>query len=363
MLTVILAGGESRRMGRDKALLPLENGETLSQRLIRRYATLGPVALSVDRPGRFCTHGALELTDRYPGQGPLNGLIAAFSETAEELVLLTATDLPNGSCALARALAARLGDADACVPLVAGRPEPLMAVYRRRCLRPAEECLRAGERSMRALLRRLSVNYVKSLPGFGEAALAAALENVNTPRDYERLLTEMKGVRSMNSIFTRRSIRRFLDRPVEEEKVDRLLRAAMQAPSAMNAQPWEFLVITDPQDRVAITEMSKPASMCRYAPVVIANLVNRDRCEGHGTWWIQDMAAATENMLLQAAEEGLGAVWVGFYPVEERIQKFQDYFALPEQVMPFSLVALGYSERENYFLDKYDPSRVHRGKW
>lgn len=167
----------------------------------------------------------------------------------------------------------------------------------------------------------------------------------------------------MNSIFTRRSIRRFLDTQVEQEKIESLLKAAMQAPSGKNEQPWQFMVITDAQDRLALSQMSEYAGMCRYAPVVIVTLANMEGLDDDGMWWVQDMSAATQNILLQAVEEGLGAVWLGFYPIEERIKKFREYYSIPESVVPFSLVALGYSERENKFIDRYEPQRVHYGKW
>jgi len=167
----------------------------------------------------------------------------------------------------------------------------------------------------------------------------------------------------MNSIFIRRSIRRFEDRPVEPEKIERLLRAAMQAPSGMNTQPWEFIVVQDPEKRLAISQMSEYAGMCRYAPCLIITLANMDYTAEHGSWWVQDMAACTQNILLQAVEEGLGAVWLGFYPIESRIQKMRKFFNLPENIVPYSVVALGYSQRENKFIDRFKPERVHYEGW
>lgn len=188
MLTVILAGGQSRRMGRDKPLLGYE-GETLLRRLIRRYAALGPVAVSVDRPGRYAFPDALELPDPYPGQGPLNGLVAGFRATGEEELFLTAADLPLGDPALARKLQALRLSHDACVVLGEHGPEPLFAVYGRTCLPAAEAAIAAGERSMRRLLARLDVCYVnqEALPEF---PFAHVLFNVNTPEDYNLLIKE-----------------------------------------------------------------------------------------------------------------------------------------------------------------------------
>ena len=163
----------------------------------------------------------------------------------------------------------------------------------------------------------------------------------------------------MNEIFNRRSIRRFEERPVERDKIERLLRAAMQAPSGKNAQPWEFLVVTDPEDRLAIAQMNKDANMCRYAPVVIVTMANTERAADEGTWWPQDLSACTMSILLQAVSEGLGTCWCGFYPHESRIKEMREYFKLPENIVPFALIPLGYSERENKFIDRFVPERIH----
>lgn len=166
----------------------------------------------------------------------------------------------------------------------------------------------------------------------------------------------------MNSIFTRRSIRRFDDtRAVEPEKLERLLRAAMQAPSTKNTQPWEFLVVTDPRDRLAISQMSEYAGVCRFAPALIVTAANTDK--ESEDWWPQVLSACTQNILLQAVEEGLGAVWLGLYPLQTRTDKMRQYYKLPENIMPFSVVALGYSDRSNEFIDRYDPSAVNYGTW
>ena len=129
----------------------------------------------------------------------------------------------------------------------------------------------------------------------------------------------------------------------------------MQAPSGKNAQPWEFIVVQDAEKRLAISKMSEYAGMCRYAPCLIITLANMDYNTDNGIWWVQDMAACTQNILLQAVEEGLGAVWLGFYPIQSRIETMRKYFNLPENIVPYSIVALGYSERKNEFIDRYKP--------
>lgn len=167
----------------------------------------------------------------------------------------------------------------------------------------------------------------------------------------------------MEEIMNRRSIRRYLDRPVEADKLERILRAGMQAPSGKNEMPWEFIVVTDPELRLAISQMSEFAGMCRYAPVVIVTLANLEKLADGGAWWIQDMSACTQNILLQAVREGLGACWCGFYPIQERIEKMRALYGLPESVIPFSLIPMGYSERENRFIDRFDSSRIHNERY
>lgn len=190
MLTVILAGGASRRMGRDKATLPYR-GSTLLQYQIDRYRPLGAVAVSVARAGTYPFAGAMELVDRYPDAGPLNGILSGFSTGASEL-LLTAVDLPFADPSLALRLAALRGAADICV-LRRGTKgvEPLFAVYGQGCAAAAEACLRAEKRAMIDLFARCSVRYVlpEELPEFN---LDRCLRNVNTPEDYALLLQETK---------------------------------------------------------------------------------------------------------------------------------------------------------------------------
>ncbi len=186
MLTVILAGGSSRRMGRDKALLPY--GETtLLQTLIDRYAVFGPVLVSVDRAGRFQFHGASECQDAYPGQGPLNGILSGFRDSDADELLLTAVDLPYGDPSLALRLSALRGDADACVLRFGPKEtEPLFAVYGRRCYHAAEETLAAGRRSIKAMMELIKIRYV--LPEeLTEFDLDRIFTNVNTPDEYLRL--------------------------------------------------------------------------------------------------------------------------------------------------------------------------------
>ncbi len=165
-----------------------------------------------------------------------------------------------------------------------------------------------------------------------------------------------------NVIFTRRSIRRFLEKPVEQEKLERILKAGMQAPSAHNNQRWEFLVLTEQDKKDTVSQMSPWAGMVAKAPVAIIVMGDTSNKELKN-WFQQDLSACTENILLQIAQEGLGGCWMGFYPNMERVKMIQDYFKLPEKIVPFSVIALGYSEDENRFIDRSDMSKIHYNKY
>ncbi len=165
----------------------------------------------------------------------------------------------------------------------------------------------------------------------------------------------------MNAIFTRRSIRDYLDQPVEKEKIKRLLRAAMQAPSAHNRQPWEFLVVTDREAKAQLAAMSPYAKPAEKAPCVIVVLANENVLDKNSDikWWPQDLGACTQNILLQAVEEGLGAVWMGFYPRADRCNAAIEFLRLPEGILPFCLIAVGYGKQENHFTDRFQAHKIH----
>ncbi len=165
-----------------------------------------------------------------------------------------------------------------------------------------------------------------------------------------------------NIIFKRRSIRRFESRPVEADKIERILKAGMQAPSAHNLQPWEFLVLTEQEKRDAVSKMSPWSGMVANAPVTII-VVGHQQNEDMKKYLPQDLGACTENILLQIAYEGLGGCWMGFYPDKDRVNSVREYFNMPEDRIPFSVIALGYSPDENRFIDRSDMSRVHYNRW
>ena len=168
----------------------------------------------------------------------------------------------------------------------------------------------------------------------------------------------------MSAIFERRSVRSFLSKPVSDTTLERILRAGMEAPSAHNRRPWEFIVINTEEDLKAIAGMSPYAKMASSAAAAIAVCVNLDlgaAADAADTWWVQDLSAATENILLQIVEEGLGGVWLGWYPDQDRVGAFSRRFGLPGNIVPFSVVVLGYPDSALEKADRFDPCRVHYG--
>ncbi len=167
---------------------------------------------------------------------------------------------------------------------------------------------------------------------------------------------------TLEAIHSRRSVRRYEDRPVPEELVRKLLAAASSAPSARNQQPWQFVVIDDRQILAEIAVVNPNAQMARRAPLGI--LVCGDLgLETSPGYWVVDCAAAVENMLLAAHALGLGAVWTGVYPRQERMDGLRRIAKLPDGIMPHSLVVFGYPAEQPPPQDRFRPERVHRNTW
>ena len=163
----------------------------------------------------------------------------------------------------------------------------------------------------------------------------------------------------MDAIFSRASVRQFKDTPVEDEKAEKLMRAAMAAPSAGNQQPWQFILVTDEQLRKNLSGISKYAGPAAEAPLDIVLLADMGGLR-FPQLWQQDMSAAAENILLEAVEQGLGGVWMGVAPDKDRMDAISQLFSLPENIYPFAIIAVGYPRTPVEKRDRFDPSRVHR---
>lgn len=162
----------------------------------------------------------------------------------------------------------------------------------------------------------------------------------------------------MKEIFERKSVRDFTDKKIEDDKVEQLLRAAMAAPTAANQREWEFIVVTEKTllDKLAsTTPYSGPVGKAPMAIVMLGNLTKTvfPDC------WQQDLGACAQNILLEAVHLDLGAVWIGIAPSEERMKKVSDIFLLPEEVKPFSIIALGYPREAAMQKERFEPNKIH----
>lgn len=162
----------------------------------------------------------------------------------------------------------------------------------------------------------------------------------------------------MDEIFERVSIRKYLDKTVEKEKIEKILRAAMAAPSAGNQQPWEFYVVTDKEKIKALSECSPYSGCAANAPVV---LVPCYRTEGlmFPEFDTIDLSIATENAWLEITSLGLGGVWLAVAPIEDRVEKVKAVLDIPDSLVPFALLPFGYPAEDRPQQDRYDETRVH----
>ena len=161
----------------------------------------------------------------------------------------------------------------------------------------------------------------------------------------------------MNAIYHRVSIRKYQDRHVEKKKVEAILRAAMQAPSAANQQPWEFYVVTDQKKLEALSRVSPYAGMTRDAPLAIVSAYRTD-CRLPDYAQI-DLSIAMENLWLETDAQGLGGVWLGIAPLEERMKAVEKIIGMPETLRAFAIFPFGYPAEERNRQDRFDPDRIH----
>ena len=167
---------------------------------------------------------------------------------------------------------------------------------------------------------------------------------------------------ALEAILTRRSVRRYTDEQIDAETTQKLLEAAMNAPSAANEQPWEFVVIRDREMLDAIPTFSPFASMVKRARIGILVCADTRNVIVPG-FWVQDCSAATQNLLLAARALGLGAVWTGVYPMDGHVAGFTKHCQLPEGVIPLAFVVVGHPAEESPAQNRFSEHRVHSNVW
>jgi nitroreductase len=170
---------------------------------------------------------------------------------------------------------------------------------------------------------------------------------------------------AIENIMTRVSVRSFTGEKISEAQLDTLLRAAMAAPSAINKQPWAFIVVTD-EAKIAALGEALPYSRCSNKPAVaIIPCGDLSKAiEGElGAFWVNDVSAATENLRLAVHSMGLGAVWTGLHPDMQRVKTVQDILGLPEHIIPLCVVPVGVPAEQPAAKDKYNAANIHHNGW
>ena len=162
---------------------------------------------------------------------------------------------------------------------------------------------------------------------------------------------------AINNIMTRTSIRQYTNEPVSKADIETMLRAGMSAPTAVNRQPWHFVAVTDKEK---LAELAGRRDMIQQAGVAIVVCGNMDKAmQGPAqAFWIQDCSAATENILLAANALGLGAVWTGCYPMEDRVAEVSKVLKLPKTIVPLCVIAIGHPAEQPTPKDKWKPENV-----
>lgn len=164
----------------------------------------------------------------------------------------------------------------------------------------------------------------------------------------------------IKTILTRRSIRKYTSERISDEDVKTMLEAAMAAPSASNRKPWHFVVVTDRKVLNKLARVHPYGKMLFEAPLCIA--VCGDKTVSPG-YWVQDCSVAAENLLLAVTALGLGAVWLGVYPREERVSPIKKVLNLPETIVPLNLISIGHPAEEKEPRTQYEEQRVHSDQW
>lgn len=188
---IILAGGKSSRMGKNKALLPLGTMTSI-ERIVEELKPVCSHPILVCNEPQLFQHLGLEIVqDNYPGKGPLAGLEAGLAVTTEEWNILVACDMPFVSRSLATELLRRTGDWDCIVPMLKGRAHPLFALYNRSILPFVREKLEEDQLRMMAVLDSTHTLFVEEEQLKKIEDLEDALFNMNVPVDYEKAVEKL----------------------------------------------------------------------------------------------------------------------------------------------------------------------------
>lgn len=168
----------------------------------------------------------------------------------------------------------------------------------------------------------------------------------------------------IENIMTRTSIRQYTSQPIPKDTLVSIVKAGMAAPSAVNLQPWSFIIIDEPKTLNKLNEVHPYSNLkTATAAVVVCGLLDKTDNEGIREYWVQDCSAASENILLAAHAYGVGAVWCGVYPTEERVKAVSEVLDIPENVIPLNIITMGFPAENPEPKDKFKTDNIHYQKW
>lgn len=170
---------------------------------------------------------------------------------------------------------------------------------------------------------------------------------------------------TMETILTRTSVRSYTDKVVEPEKIEQLLRAAMSAPTAVNKQPWAFVVVTDRALLDTLSVLLPYGKMLKSATtaIVVCGDLNKALLDINQAYWVQDCSAASQNILLAAHAMGLGAVWTGVFPREDRVADVRGVLNIPDNLVPLNVIPVGYPNGDSMPKDKWNIENIYYNRW
>ncbi|OGS36793.1 MAG: NAD(P)H nitroreductase [Elusimicrobia bacterium RIFOXYB2_FULL_49_7] len=170
---------------------------------------------------------------------------------------------------------------------------------------------------------------------------------------------------TMKTILSRKSVRNYTGKQLSKKQFDDLIRAGMAAPTAADKRPWAFIAITSKETLLKLSETLVYGKMLKGAggAIVVCGVPQKSFSGVEQGYWIQDCSAATENILLAAESMGLGAVWLGIYPVPERVEALRSALGIPKDIIPLNVISIGYPIGIEKPKNKYDPENIHWERW
>jgi nitroreductase len=170
---------------------------------------------------------------------------------------------------------------------------------------------------------------------------------------------------TLKTIFGRKSVRNFIEGNIPYGDLELIVKAGMAAPSAVDKRPWEFIIITDKNMLKKLADALPYAKMAEFAQagIVVCGDINKQHGGKESSYWVQDCAAATENILLAVESLGYGAVWTALFPYQERINPAVELLNLPDNIKPLNFIPIGIPAGIDLPKDKFNPEQIHKERW